>query len=325
MASVCLTDQGDCLRDLGRFDESAAAYEVAIARAERLGAERQVAVGQNQLGTVRLQQRRYREALDAHAQARARFTALGEQGTVAVAWHQTGMAYQESGNPGAAEDAYRESLAINVRLGNRAGQASTLIQLGNLYKDVLNRPEESVALYLQAADLYVETVDEAHEGHVRNNLGDNLRRLGRLDEARSQIQRAIECKAPFGHAAEPWTTWDILADIETAAANPDDAAVARDQARAAYLDYRHDGGENHSPAGRLALAVTVYLKAGDPAAARSLLREFAANPDQPDEGRAFIQALDAIAAGSRDPALAEAPDLHWEMAAEVQLFLETLA
>jgi tetratricopeptide (TPR) repeat protein len=325
MASVCLTEQGDCLLILGRLDEAAAAYEAAIARAERLGAERDLAVGQGQLGTVRLEQRRYREALDAYAQARARFTALGEQGSVAVAWYHAGRAYQASGNPGAAEDAYRESLAIKVRLGNRAGQASTLGQLGNLYQYVLNRPEESVAFYRQAADLYVEIGDEAGEGRVRGNLGDTLWRLGRLDEARRQVQRAIECKAPFGHAAEPWKTWAILADIETAAHNLGAAAAAMDQARAAFLAYRRDGGENHSLAGRLALAVTGHLRAGDPAATRSLLRQIAADPDwQADEARTFIQTLDAIAAGRRDPALAEAPGLTYDLAAEVQLLLETL-
>ena len=100
----------------------------------------------------------------------------------------------------------------------------------------------------------------------------------------------------------------------------------RTRARAAFIDYRRDGGENHSPAGRLALDVTVYLNAGDPAAARSLLRQTAADPNwQADEDRAFIQALDAIAAGSRDPALADAPGLDWVMAAEVLLLLETLA
>ena len=35
-------------------------------------------------------------------------------------------------------------------------QASTLVQLGNLYDDVLGRPEEAVAFYRQAADKYVE-------------------------------------------------------------------------------------------------------------------------------------------------------------------------
>ncbi len=124
MASVCFAEQGDCLLDLGRLDEAAAAYEESIRRAEQLGDDREVAVGKGQLGTVRLQQRRYGEALAAYAEARERFTQLDEPGTVAVIWHQTGMAYQEAGQPEAAEDAYRKSLAIKVRLGRcrRAGE-----------------------------------------------------------------------------------------------------------------------------------------------------------------------------------------------------------
>ena len=97
---------------------------------------------------------------------------LDEPGTVAVSWHQTGMAYQQAGQPEAAEDAYRKSLAIKVRLGDVAGQASTLVQLGNLYDDVLDRPEEAVAFYRQAADKYVEIGDAANEGRTRNNLAD---------------------------------------------------------------------------------------------------------------------------------------------------------
>jgi len=325
MASVCLAEQGDCLCNLGRLDESVAAYEENIRRAERLGDERQVAVGQGQLGTVRLQQRRYPEALDADAQARARFARLGEPGTVAIYWHQTGMAWQESGNPGAAEDAYRESLAIKVRLGDVAGQASTLGQLGNLYQYVLNRPEESVPFYRQAADLYVQIGDEANEGRARGNLADTLRRLGRLDEARLEVQRKIEGDTPFGHAAQPWTTWSILANIESAAANPAAATAARTQARAAYLAYRRDGGENHNPSGRLALVLTEPLSARDPAAAQSLLRQLAADPQYPDRLRPFLAALTAIAAGSRDPALAESPDLDHTESAEVLLLIETLA
>jgi Tfp pilus assembly protein PilF len=81
-----------------------------------------------------------------------------------------------------------------------------------------------VAFYRQAADRYVERGDTAKEGLVRNNLGDTLRRLGHFDEARSEVRRAIECKAPLGHAAAPWKTWDILVTIETHAGNPDAAA-----------------------------------------------------------------------------------------------------
>ena len=324
MASVCFTEQGDCLRDLGRLDEAAAAYEEGIRRAEQLGDDRQVAVGKGQLGTVRLLQRRYPEALAAYAEARERFTQLDEPGSVAVSWHQTGMVYQEAGQPEAAEDAYRKSLAIKVRLGDVAGQASTLGQLGNLYGDVLDRPEEAAAFYRQAADKYVEIGDVAGEGASRNNLAETLRKLRRLDEARQEIRRAIECKAQFGHASEPWKTW----------AHPRRHRDGRRQPR------RRRGGEaqGHRLLPRLPPRRRreprrrwPHLPRRDPVPARRrcgrrcvLLQQLAADPDLPSRGRTFIRALQAIVAGSRDRTLADAPDLDYAMAAEILFLIETL-
>jgi tetratricopeptide (TPR) repeat protein len=323
MASACLAEQGDCLVELGRLDEAATAYEDTIQRAEQLDSARQVAVGKGQLGTVRKNQRRYPEALAAHVEARERFTQLDEPGSVAVSWHQTGNVYQAAGQPEAAEDAYRKSLAIKVRLGNVAGQASTLTQLGNLYDDVLDRPEEAAAFFRQAADKYVEIRDAAKEGVVRNNLADTLHKLRRPDEARREIRRAIECDSQFGHASEPWKTWAILADIESDGGNPVAAAEAKGKAIDCYLAYCGDGGENHSDPGRLAFDVTASLHAGDPAAAASLLEEQAPRFEAAGFG-GFIRTLQTIVAGSRDRTLADAPDMSYDMAAEILFLIEKL-
>ena len=323
MTSICFAEEGDCLQSLGRYDEAAAAYIENIHRAEQLNDARQVAVGKGQLGTVRLQQRRHPEALAAFAEARERFKQLDEPGTVAASWHQTGRVYQQAGQPEAAEDAYRKSFAIKVRLGNVAGQASTLNELGNLYDGVLNRPEEGAAFYRQAADKCGEVRDPAREGHVRSNLAATLSKLRRLDEARQEIRRAIDCNAQFGSASEPWKTWSILAGIETNAGNPTAAAEAKGKAIASYLDYRRAGGENHNVDGRVSLAVAQALLAGDATAGASLLQQLAANPAA-TRLLPFIQVLQAIVAGSRDRSLADAPDLAYTMAAEILLLLEIL-
>jgi tetratricopeptide (TPR) repeat protein len=323
MASKCIAEQGDCLLNLGRYDAAAAAYEEAIRRGEQRGSLREVAVGKGQLGTIRLYQQRYAEALEAHQQARDTFSRLQEPGSVAIAWHQIGRVHEEAGQPEAAEEAYNQSLAIEVRLGNQAGQASTLGQLGNLYAAVLQRPEEAVAFHQRAAEIYGAIGDSAGEGSQWNNLAATFRKLQRLEEARLAIRRAIECKALFGHAAEPWQTWDILAAIETAAGNSAAAADARHQAFGAYLAYRRDGGENQSGSGRLALAIREALASGDPAEAASLLQQLAAIPDFANQ-LPFLTALQAITAGSRDRSLAEDPGLSYDQAAEVLLLIEAL-
>jgi ATP/maltotriose-dependent transcriptional regulator MalT len=196
--------------------------------------------------------------------------------------------------------------------------------LGTLYEDVLDRPEDAAGFYLQAADKFVESRDVAREGVSRSNLAITLLQLRRLDEARQEILRAIDCDAQFGHASEPWASWSILAEIETDTGNAAAAAEAKGKAIACYLAYRREGGENHHPAGRVSLAVSQALRGGDPAQAASLLQQLAANPEAA-ELLPFIGALQAVVAGSRDPALADQPELDYTMAAEILLLIETLA
>ncbi len=324
MMATCFGERGECLLYLGRLDEAAACYDESIGRAEKMGDDRQVAVGKSWLGTVCLQQRRYQEALEAYEDARNRFTPLNEPGSVAAMWHQTGIVYKKAGQPEAAEDAYRKSLAIRARLGDVAGQAGTLAQLGILYDDDLDRTEEAVALVRQALDKYIEIGDVAGEARQRGNLAIRLRNLGRFDDARQEIRWKIERDAQFGHTSEPWITWAILADIETDAGSPTAAAEAKRNAIECYLAYRRDGGENHNPDGRICLAVTQHLFAGDRAAAASLLQQLAAHPKPAAWLHPFIQALQAIVAGSRDRALADIPELNYSMAAEIIFLLDKL-
>jgi len=69
-----------------------------------------------------------------------------------------------------------------------------------------------------------------------------LVKLNQLDDARREIERALECKKTFGHVAEPWRTFAVLSNIERAAGNQSAALEAHNRAIAAYLAYRRDGG-----------------------------------------------------------------------------------
>jgi tetratricopeptide (TPR) repeat protein len=323
MLAVCLAETGDNLRALGRVEEAAAVYEESIRHAQQLGADRDVARGNLELGTVRLMQRRYPDALKAFAEARERFTKLDEPSSVAASWHQTGVVHQELGELEAAEDAYRKSLAIEVRLGNVAEQATTLTQLGNLY-DILGRLDEAATFFQQAVNKSVEIGDRLKEGLRRNNLANTLRKLKQFNKAREEIVRAIEVRSQLGHESMPWLSWDLLAEIEKEDGNLAASADAKRKAIACYLAYRRDGGENHDGEGRISFAVTESLVAGNASTAASLLQQLAAHPMATGPHGTLIRALQAIVAGSRDRALADAPDLNYGMAAEILLLIETL-
>jgi len=323
MACTCLGELGGCLIAQGRFDEAATALEECLRRASKIGYAKQVAVVKDRLGAVRLKQCRYQDALQSYEEARVRFSALGESASEASAWHQSGIVFEKAGEPLAAEDAFRKSLAVNGQIGNLGAQALTLNQLGSLY-DAMGRPDEAVAWLRQAVQKSVESRDLAIEGTSRTNLGELLRKLARLDQARQELRRAIECKSLSGHATEPWTSWRILADIETDAEDFAAAAEAKQKSIQCYVAYRRDGGENDSGSGRLVLDMTKALRAGGTAVAAEFLAELAADPRATGPFCTFIQALQAVVKGSRDRRLANAPDLDFTMAAEVLFLIETL-
>ena len=65
--------------------------------------------------------------------------------------------------------------------------------------------------------------------------------------------------------------------------------------------------------------------AGDTAPLAAKLAQIRASPNVPAAGKLLIAKLQAILAGSRDPALAADPDLHYQYAGDIQLLLEDLA
>ena len=323
MASVTLVEQGDCLRALGQLDAAAGAYEENIKRAEKQEDTRQVATGKNQLATTRMLQKQYADALSGYQAALALFEELGEPRAVATAWHLMGITYKEMEEYAQAEQAYRQSMAINSQQGNRAGEASSLGGLGTLYGE-WNRPEQAVSFYRQAVDIYVASGDLRYEGSVRNNLAHTLIKLQRYNEARPELLRAIECKQAFGHAAEPWTTWMILHNLEQACGDSEAAGEARGKALAAYLAYRRDGGENHNGmAPKLCAAVLEAIKQNK---ASEIEQEISQLLEKTEESylKALLPKLLSIIAGERGLALAEDEALDYDDAAELILLLEGL-
>jgi tetratricopeptide (TPR) repeat protein len=323
MVAVTFTETGDCLRNLGRLEDAAEAYEEQIRRAPSLGDLRGAAVAKGQLGTVWLYQKRYKEALEIYAEARDAFEALGEPRGVATAWHQIGLVHQGAGQFEPAEQAYRQALAIKVREKHLSGQASSLGQLGNLY-DSMGRLEEAATFHRQATEINVRLGNLKGEWQDRNNLSAALIKLHRYDEARQELQRAIECGKPYGHATELWKTWSNLEDLERATGHAEAAQAARQQAIETYLAYRRAGGVSQSNRAQLFVMVAQAIRQNTEGEAREVLDQIAADPDAPSFFKALVARLQSILAGDRNPALADDPELNYRDAAELRLLLEAL-
>ncbi|MDQ3813701.1 MAG: tetratricopeptide repeat protein, partial [Armatimonadota bacterium] len=322
MVAVSIAETGNCLLDLGRLDEAAEAFKEGIKRHKTRNRLKDMAVDQFQLGAVRMWQRRYAEAMEIYEEARATFAALGEARTVASGWHQIGMVHEEAGQFEPAEQAYRQSLAIRVRENDLAAQASSLNQLGNL-SNKLGRLEEAVTFYRQCAEI-LRLQDLAKAGVAYSNLTDTLIKLRRYDEARQELRRAIECKQPYGHAAQPWKTWSILADLELATGDDAAALAARQQAMQTYLAYRRAGGVSQGPLAELFELVMQAIGQHQRGEAGQQLAQLTAEPGMPDFVKLLVAKLQAILGGERNPALAADPNLRFNDAVELQLLLESL-
>lgn len=322
VASAAIIESADCLRDLGRLDESVEAYQEAINRFEKLENQREVAVSKGNLGTVRLLQERYAEALEIFAEARDTFESLGEPGSVAILWHQIGMVHRNAGQYEQAERAYRQSLAIKVQQKNLAGEARSIIELGNLY-DAMGRLEEAVRCYRQAVDIHIRLQVQRYEGMARSNLARTLIKLQRYDEARHELLRAIECNKPYDHVALPWLTWNILYNLEKATGDVEAAAAARQQAIESYLAYRHARGQSMTLGAQLCVMAAQSIEQGEMTEIEQLLAQFT-GADAPSWAKIMIPKLRAILHGDRNPALSDDPNLEYDDAVELQLLLERL-
>jgi hypothetical protein len=112
--------------------------------------------------------------------------------------------------------------------------------------------------------------------------------------------------------------------METAAGNASAADEARRRAIELFLAYRRDGGENHSPAGRLCHHLTASLLSNDTDQAGQALDEFARHFSDVPEAAPLVAALQAILAGERARTLADAPGLTYDVAAEIHVLLDHL-
>jgi len=324
MAAVADAEAGDCLTDLRRLRDAAAAYQAALDHFDLQEANPTVATHHMQLGLVRQRQGHYAEAAASYDAARRIFETLGELEDAAQSWRQLGCARKLNGQIDLALQACQRALYLYEQQRHRGGIAETLGELGHLHQ-VLNQLEESALAYRRMADLYAQLGDGRGEEASRNKLANVLIQLRRPDEARQELYRASECNPPESPTARNWAIRRGLRDVGQAVENPDVAVEARRQAIQKYLEYRRAGGENASPGVQLCARVVRAIRVGDTDALAAKLDQIAASPNIPPDGRRLIAKLQDILSGARDPALAADPELHYQYAAELQLLLEELA
>jgi tetratricopeptide (TPR) repeat protein len=322
MLAVTAATIGDCLRQLGRLEKAADAYQKAINQAKSCKDTRQVMTSMNNLGIVRSEQGRITEAMHIFNEVLPMVEDLEEPRNVAMVLRQIGEAYESVGQVEQAESILRRALAIQVQHQDLAGEAEIMTQLGIMY-DKAGQLEDAVNCGQRAAEIFVKLCYQMAEGAVRNNLGITFLRLRQLEDARRELLRAVECSKAYGHSGRLWNTWGHLYSLEKAVGNLQAAAHARQQAIESYMAYRRDGGETLAPGAAICALTVEAIRQKN---VTELELQFVARSGaatHPAE-KVLISKLQTLLQGNIDPALADDNNLDHRDAVELLLLLEAI-
>ena len=226
------------LNQKGRWHDWAAAEQIALAAAERLGdrgaqagihqrcgvisarlgnyegahahmrralsihAERGDRAGQgyvhNAYAVVLCQQGRDAEALDQARQALAAYTDIDDEAGRALALNSVGFMYTRLGDHQQALRYCGQAAEVLREVGNREGEASTLDSLGYAHQQLGNYIE-SVTWYQRALDLYGEIGHHCGYAETLGRLGDAHQAAGDQGKARAAWEEAVALLAELNH------------------------------------------------------------------------------------------------------------------------------
>ena len=322
MLAVTAATTGDCLKLLGKLEKAAEAYKEAIDQATRCEDKRQIITSMNNLGVLRVEQRRFDEAMDIFNEVLPMVESFEEPRNIAMVLLQIGEALGHVGQIAQAEHFLQRALAIQVQQQNIAGEADVMTQLAVMY-DGAGRLEEAVVCHQRAAEIYVKLSNQIAEGNVRNNLGITFLRLRRFDDARRELLSAIDCNKPFGHSGRLWNSWGLLHNLERAVGNASAAAEARRNAVESYMAYRRDGGETLAPGAAICELTAEAIRQGNLTELEQQLTARAAESTQPAE-RVLISKLQGLIKGNRSPLLADDSNLDHRDAVELLLLIKAV-
>ena len=320
-----LMEQGECLFSQRQLVPAEVVYSKAIELADAIKDMRGSGIAQTQRAAVYSMLKRPADALRGYQSALEVFEQMGE-GVLAVnVWHQIAMLHRVNEDYDAAATALTSALALLKDQENTVGVISTLVELGGLNEQSDSLPE-AVDYYLQAVTLADESGDQYREAAAANRLADAYRKQGEIKLALETLELAGSLGQQFGHAAEPWKTWNILSELHADNDNQEGADKARQQAIETYVSYRVDGGPNNEGDGQLCGMVLQAIQTDSDADVRKLLGQLAENDAwKTADHQALIQVLIQLLDGQRGLPLLENTALHYRHAAELMLLQDRLA
>ena len=188
--AAALTNLGNALHGVRRFEEAVSAYQDAAAIYREADDRRGEGKALNNLALSLVEVRRFEEAVSASQDAVAIFREAGDRHGGGRALNNLGIALLEVRRFEEAVSAHQEAVAIFREAGDRYGEGRALANLGLALWGV-GRFEEAISAHQDAVAIDRETGNRHSEGLALVGLGLVLAEVKRFEEAITAHQDAV--------------------------------------------------------------------------------------------------------------------------------------
>ena len=215
---------------------------------------------------------------------------LGNSGDVAEVLHNLADALGYQGDIVGAEKAYDEALAIRISRGEDGNVAQTRLSQAQLRLD-LGKPAESESLALSALQQFTKEKQVEGEVAAHDPLATTLLELGRLGEAKAEVEQATKLAGKNESYSSRLKTEIVAARVLSGGGRSEDAAR---NLRRTIKDAQKTGFFVRRLEASLALA-EIEAKSGKKKEASDLLRSV--EKDARDRGFLLIACRAAVDRG----------------------------
>ena len=181
---------GEAYREQSRLEDATARYR-AVLPVARLGGDRHLEASvQLSLGMVAYYQGRLDDAAATYADALAGFRALADGLCTAGTLNSVGILARDQGRPEKAIASYQEALELFHAAGERRMHAAVLRNLAAVYMDQ-GRLADAVPALEEGLEFFSQLGDRRWQAGMLASLGDAHRLQGRSEQALSCYQQSL--------------------------------------------------------------------------------------------------------------------------------------
>ncbi len=214
--SIIATNRALLLRDLGQFEQAEASAEQAVALGDPDEHPRATGAALNTLASIYMETGRLQEALVPLEQARELFYAAGERAFYASVLARTARVRERLGDLDTAEQLFRLGASVREQLGNDLDLAASRIDLGRIAR-IRGDFDEARALGRSALELAAAKSDGELVRGANLSLSLTAVASGRYDDALAYGTEALRSAELRGEKSEIIDTHLNLLEISSRA------------------------------------------------------------------------------------------------------------